>query len=325
MSHVKYSPELIIEINRAFHDINATDYSHEHEEIFVDEVTRWKSIVSELTSIGSRPLRLMDVGTGTGFVPLAFSSHLSSEDEFHCVDVSQAMLDVCRDKFASCPSPAKYSFFLSDGYSLPDIPAKFDIITANSVLHHLPSPYDYAGKLYDRLNDGGFLVLGHEPNSAFAGSVAIRIASRIFKAGPIYLWPGKFFRRLLTAVKSRDKKDVREAHATLTGSSDDVIHSLNERLRSKGIQFAANTMHDVWTVTDCHDFHTNEKNEILGGIDIQKLLSELKGAKVHSFETYAHLHKVRDDSFRVRLWNRCLKFVLPRSGSTLTIVIRKSI
>ena len=87
--------EFIIRVNEIFHDVEADSYTSEHPEIFELEKQRWQVLASKFFK-SANPLKILDIGSGTGFVPLQISGYLKEEDEVVCSDVSEKMLSRCK-------------------------------------------------------------------------------------------------------------------------------------------------------------------------------------------------------------------------------------
>lgn len=162
---MNYSSKLVLKVNEIYHDIEEAEYEHRHPEIFIFEQERWKRIGEEV--LPKFPKTILDMGTGTGFVPLQIGSYLSGNDKMICADISEKILSVCRKNIENKSLSPQFSFLKLDGSKI-DLPDKsIDIITLNSVLHHLPDLENFFEEANRLLKPGGLLVIVHEPNSSF--------------------------------------------------------------------------------------------------------------------------------------------------------------
>lgn len=140
-------------------------YNRNHGEIFNEiEQTRLHTslaaAVSEIRSPG-RPLRALDVGCGSGNV----TSHALDLD-LHVVaaDVSPEFLRTVSRRFDGAPLET----IRLNGIDLSPIPdGAFDLVTAYSVLHHIPNYLEMVAEMYRVLRRGGVIYLDHEVNDRF--------------------------------------------------------------------------------------------------------------------------------------------------------------
>jgi ubiquinone/menaquinone biosynthesis C-methylase UbiE len=63
----------IIRINELFHDFEGKEYQKKHADIFSDEVERWQNACKPIFSNHNSPYNILDIGTGTGFIPLTIA------------------------------------------------------------------------------------------------------------------------------------------------------------------------------------------------------------------------------------------------------------
>ena len=104
-------------------------------------------------------LRVLDVGTGGGHLPLALverGRRLSRSVHVTAVDRDPATVDVARRVTAHC---AAVEVIAADAFALPFDPGSFDVVTASLFLHHFPE--DEATRLlaaFRRLARHGVIV-----------------------------------------------------------------------------------------------------------------------------------------------------------------------
>jgi 2-polyprenyl-3-methyl-5-hydroxy-6-metoxy-1,4-benzoquinol methylase len=87
-------------------------------------------------ALGGKPVRLLDVATGSGDVPLTLARWAKAagfEVEVHGCDVSDTALSVARSRAVGVNA----TFFRHDAVADP-LPGGFDLVTCSLFLHHLP-------------------------------------------------------------------------------------------------------------------------------------------------------------------------------------------
>ena len=172
-----YSPEQILEINRIFHDYQCHVYDHMQEHMHREETAYWQGLARRVLKLADvdGPRAVMDYGCGTGMVAGVFTSVLGIADRLICMDISQGMLDRSRQRLEG--AAVKTEFICGEAFTDgPDGP--LDIVTLNSVLHHLPRPVEHLKQLAGFLRPGGLLVVAHEPNRKWMANPVMRGANR---------------------------------------------------------------------------------------------------------------------------------------------------
>lgn len=149
----------ILQSNIEVHSQEAMDYELRHGEIFNSyEQKRIFNVLKNHTRSLEREAAVLDVGSGTGNVPvkllqLGFSN-------ITCVDVSREMLDELEKKVVI---PTSKIICQSIENYLTNDNSKFDLITIGATLHHLAEYKKVVVSLYKRLNQGGIIIITHEP------------------------------------------------------------------------------------------------------------------------------------------------------------------
>lgn len=158
--------QLVLRLNEVYHDLENQAYDHKHPDISEDEVPRWHRFGSELLADPRPAWNILDVGTGTGFVPRQLKEWLRPEDRFTCSDLSGAMLEECRRNLEQSGLACRIDLLKLDGKSI-DLPDHSqDAVTINAVMHHLAKPEEMCAEIDRVLRPGGCVVIGHEPNRA---------------------------------------------------------------------------------------------------------------------------------------------------------------
>ena len=145
-------------------------------ELLVQAVLDWSALQAV-------PLRILDVGTGTGAIALALATHLPAAEILAC-DLSAAALAVARDNAERLDLAARVSFVQSDLLDAltPELDAGglFDAIVSNPP--YVPST-DAATMQTE--------VVDHEPHLAlFAGEDGLEVYRRLIPDAHAALRPG---------------------------------------------------------------------------------------------------------------------------------------
>jgi ubiquinone/menaquinone biosynthesis C-methylase UbiE len=97
---------------------------------------------------------LLDVGTGTGRIPLAYLAHARPE-RFVALDAAPAMLARAEKNRTSSASEARVAFVLGNATALPFAESSFEGAFSNSLVHHLPDPIAFFAEVRRVLEHGG--------------------------------------------------------------------------------------------------------------------------------------------------------------------------
>ncbi len=85
--------------------------------------------------------------------------------EIEAMDVSEGMLAQARRKYKN--SGVRVRFTNQDVFNLPKNARQFDIVMANSFLHHFKNPMAVVDVMTGKLAPGGALFIGMEPKYSF--------------------------------------------------------------------------------------------------------------------------------------------------------------
>jgi len=176
--HTHASADLTREINRIFHDEEAACYDARHPEVLEGDWQWWERTAARhiLPLAKDRgPLRVLDLGTGTGFVAGVLRNILPQGTDIVAYDMSRRMLERAQAKLPGTPAVQ------GDAEQLPFTDSSFDAVVVNAVLHHLP---DYGRCLAEArrvLSFGGLLIIAHEQNGSFFKNPAYRLLAMGFK------------------------------------------------------------------------------------------------------------------------------------------------
>ena len=124
-------------------DYDAMDHS-EVNRIFVDD----------LLAGGETGPDILDLGTGTAQIPVALCEHLG-----HCrvlaVDLAVQMLDLAVYNVEAAGLIEQIQLAHVDAKQMPYEDDMFDTVMSNSIVHHIPDPYDVLEATVRVLKPGG--------------------------------------------------------------------------------------------------------------------------------------------------------------------------
>ena len=124
-------------------DYDAMDHS-EVNRIFVED----------LLAGGDSGPDLLDLGTGTAQIPVALCQHVE-----HCrvmaVDLAVQMLDLAVYNVEAAGLIEQIQLAHVDAKQLPYEDSMFDTVMSNSIVHHIPDPYDVLEESVRVLKPGG--------------------------------------------------------------------------------------------------------------------------------------------------------------------------
>lgn len=153
--------ESIQKANIDFHTKLAEYYDEQPH--FSDENQKQVKKLMKKYSAKTTGKRLLDLGCGTGFILLLAQPYFK---ELYGIDITQAMLDLATSKFKKQKiKNIELSLESSDKLSFPD--SYFDVISAYSFLHHLPSLLPTLKESYRVLKKGGIFYSDLDPNYYF--------------------------------------------------------------------------------------------------------------------------------------------------------------
>lgn len=128
----------------------------------------------------SAPQNLLDIGTGTGEIPIALSGYA---EKIYATDLSSEMIDIAEQKLLQLKI-SNISFQVQDCYDLNFENEYFDVIIASNLLHILEKPEEFLLSVKRLLKRNGKLLI---PTFLHNENIRTRIISAIlkFKGHPI--------------------------------------------------------------------------------------------------------------------------------------------
>jgi len=307
---MQQNADLIRAINRAYHEEEAAVYDESHPEIFERERATWKHLASFLPKHTSG-IRILDIGSGTGFVLETLANYLGAHDTFILSDISPGMLEKAKRKFATYAIP-HIEFVLTDAEHLPFAKEYFDVVTMNSVLHHIPDTPKFLQEVKRVLKPGGLCIIAHEPNRKFFLNPFLRLM----------MWC--LHKYLGFCARLKKLGGIRRS-ATLSHEVYKTIYArTNARLQKDGLIASNLSGEDIQSYVDIHSPTARGSIDSSKGFVINELHTHyFADFQLIFFRTHAHLGKIDSASSRIlQGLDKLLSRLFPRSGSSFSAVFR---
>lgn len=145
-------PEVMDSLDEAI-DYDAMDHSAVNR-LFVDD---FLAAVDRLR-VSVRPLRVLDVGTGTAQIPI----ELCRRADFvrvTAVDLASHMLQIGQRNVIRAGLESVLRLEQIDAKGLPYADGEFAAVMSNSIVHHIPEPFAVLREMRRVLNPGGVLFV----------------------------------------------------------------------------------------------------------------------------------------------------------------------
>lgn len=317
---------LILRLNEIWHDLENRAYDAKHPDILEEEIPRWRRILASVLPAAEGPRRVLDLGSGTGFVPLRLLEWLRPGDTLTCSDLSEGMLGVCRAnveaaaKAAGTGIPFAVASLKLDGgpIALPD--RSQDVVTLNAVMHHLPDPAAACREVDRVLKPGGAVLIGHEPSATWA-------SRRLLVASYWLMLPladaKQFVYELILRLGWFEA--LRRPLGRLVPALEEhnrLVDEVNARLIAEGLLASPLSADEVSSLLDAQ---SPDAGGPQAGRGFSRRLYEgyFPGYRVSHCESYNHLHKVNPRRAWMRRYSEWLARRCPEDGSSLFCVLRK--
>ena len=309
----KLDSRLVHRINETYHNMENVCYDERHDEILKSEPSFWKDAADKYL-VREEPLVCLDYGTGTGFVPAIVGPYLKKGDSLVCCDISAEMLRVCEGKLKEMSLECECSFHRIGEDAVPVVDNSVDVITVNSVLHHIYDLDSFASECKRLLKPSGMLLVAHEPNRLrqlpLNGRALRAVATVVLRPKTILFKMAEripFMESLMRSMLSRVSEGYSRRNRMLAEISKQVRDEnlLDFELRGTEIQQIV-------------DFHAQN------GFDLQELVAGIfRGFEIVESETYCHLGfpagtklGATIDQYLERRW--------PHAGAEIRFVLKRT-
>jgi ubiquinone/menaquinone biosynthesis C-methylase UbiE len=313
----KYSEKLIQRVNELYHDSTSGDYHDSHPEIFSQEVERWRKVAKQFFT-GDKPLNIVEIGSGTGFVAITIADMLKREDTFTCSDISVNMLSEAEKNIKAHNFSCSFKFVKIESrvpYHLDFQDQSADIMLMNSFLHHIKESEAFLNEIDRILKPGGLLIIAHEPNGYFFSSKFLLLNYEILNSliSPRYgvnqLLKKLHLKKLAGNIRRYFRKPAE------TGSSQfDLANYINQELAKESLIKEDLAMDEIERMVDIRAEEGFKPDTLL------------KNFKVLFLETYNHLFWVYlkfPGNKMIQSYDSYLSRMFPQKGSTFFVVLKK--
>ncbi len=132
---------------------DATDYDQmDHSEVN-------RRFASDFFSACPQPGGMvLDVGTGTAQIPIEMCRQHPSVS-VHAIDLADAMLKLAVANVTAAGFVGRITLELANGRRLPHRDGGFAAVVSNSIIHHIPHPFECLGEMVRVCAPGGLLFV----------------------------------------------------------------------------------------------------------------------------------------------------------------------
>lgn len=301
--------KLVLRVNELFHDLEGEDYEDVHPEIFEREKQRWDYLLNDYLKDTPEPRTFVDLGAGTGFVGERLLPHIKPGDTLICTDISQKMLTICQEKFTRARPDITVKIVKMDDEHIAIPDASADVVTMNSVLHHVPDAQRFLRECERILKPGGLLYIGHEPNSRF------------FQKRPFLPAQASLFHQLAPRrIAARILKNLGLYNSVVRKGNDPLLDQINATLKAEGLIEQPLSRADLSRLVDVH-------SPTAGGVRREEgfdpLLIANGALKVLALETYNHLSKLSGRHRWMKPYEKLMSASFPHDGATFFLIAER--
>jgi ubiquinone/menaquinone biosynthesis C-methylase UbiE len=125
----------------------------------------------DLLAMGSRPRRVLDVGTGTALIPIELCRR-DPRVEVDAIDLASHMLALAERNVARAELGRRIRVARVDAKATPWGDGSFDAVMSNSIVHHIPEPQQVLAEVWRLVRPGGALFVRDLERPANAARVA---------------------------------------------------------------------------------------------------------------------------------------------------------
>lgn len=124
-------------------------------------IAKWitDNFVDTALNIGSEKGRVLDIGTGSGLIPIKIFKK-NPNLEIYGIDISPEMIKKANENLSNYNLENEIVFLVGDCTDLPFKDNYFDLITCNHLMHHLDSPIPLFNEIASVAKDGAGIMIG---------------------------------------------------------------------------------------------------------------------------------------------------------------------
>jgi SAM-dependent methyltransferase len=303
---------LVAELNKLYHCFEAKEYDSSHPEVHRQLPPIWAEMIRTATGTETEKCwDILDFGCGTGFeaAQLVEVLGVSRIRSLTCYDPSPDMLAICREKLGPRVSGIRILTSLSDVLAGP---RRYDLLTTNSLLHHLPAPIDEIRSLNRVLNDDAWWLMGHEPSRRFYENSRCTAELREYRA--------QHKLRKLGSVNAVWKK-----LQAVCGAVSDPAHWTAHAACKEGLFARRPPASVVGRLVDYNVPHSASEAAAGRGFDFGELASEFSEWRSEWVKTYSFMGPYPQSQLSTEWRIRCedLAATYPLDGANFCVVWRR--
>lgn len=261
-------------VNEAYHTVESDLYDRIHSSMYVELDRVWNRLIKHLPT-GKVKLKVLDVGSGTGLVGHMLDRLAPGRIEsLTCVEPNAAMIKKAEVK------AKQWQFQMNVVHGLLSAvkPAPtFDVITINSVLHHIVDLPAFLTTLKNYVREDGVLLTAHDPHSpAWSDQVALK------RKHSRHAW--RYTDPMLVA------NAIRRRLSKIAGSTGNKAPTLGQRVNAiligDGVIQHPMDIASIYAVTDVHV--PGQPGALGSGLTISGLTGSLSGFELMDVAYYQY-------------------------------------
>lgn len=292
--------ETVKKINEIYHDKEAKFYDRLHQGIMEREEGHWEQ--QRKYFVRKEKLAVLDVGTGTGLVPYLVVRWLKKGDELICNDISSVMLKQVKEKLNRLDIKCTLKFLKAPADQLGLPTESIDVITLNSVLHHLPSARAFFREASRVLKPGGVMIIFHEPNKKYSHSKFLLFLNRLFNK--------------LHLLFVRRKKGE---------NYEELYNEVRKELVRQQVLTRRLSDREITQLVDYQSPTAGGGIDQKKGFDVSEIFKKIKkDYKIELFFTYSHLGKRNySRTIFIKAIEWMLGKLMPKKGGAFCSILRR--
>jgi SAM-dependent methyltransferase len=257
-------------VNLAFHSAESESYECEHAGMIAAMPEKWELLLAPLQARRAGSIRWLDVGCGPGVLGRVVAGILGDKvGEAVFLDPNPKMLGLCEARAREWPFSSRFVHG-----TITDLSAEggFDLITCNSVLHHVVELSDFCCMVAALLAAGGLFAHCYDPRrEAECDRV---LARRRAVARYAHAWQ---------AIRHRIGEAYRRIMHSPSATKIIEAETNRELLSSCAVRIPLD-IRSIWAVTD---FHVPQQLGSFGqGISEADLRARLSGLRLQEYFSY---------------------------------------
>lgn len=120
-----------------------------------------------------RPMRILEIGTYTGYSAICLAQGLREGGQLHTIDINEELADMCKRYWAEAGLSEKITLHIGKGADIiPELNEKFDLVFIDADKQGYSAYYDL---VFDKVPSGGFIFAD---NVLYDGEVLLPEESR---------------------------------------------------------------------------------------------------------------------------------------------------